>query len=72
MKGGADYEPESKLPVFLGADNLQPFISNDLISNSNPLYFKPLKGGSVSMGYRADLLPLVCEVYLKANDAHYP
>jgi hypothetical protein len=69
VKGGADYEPESKLPVFLGADNLQPFISNDLISNSNPLYFKPLKGGSVSMGYRAELLPAVCNVFLSAKES---
>ena len=45
VKGGADYEPESKLPVFLGAENLNPFISNELSGNSNPVYFKQLKGG---------------------------
>lgn len=69
VKGGAEYEPESKLPVFLGADNLQPFIDNDLSSNSNPIYFKSSKGGSVSMGYRAALLPAVCNVFLSAKDA---
>ena len=68
VKGGADYEPESKLPVFLGAENLQPYISNDLSSNSNPVYFKQIKGG-VSMGYRAELLPAVCNVFLDAKDA---
>ena len=40
VKGGAEYEPESKLPVFLGADNLKPFVDNDLSSNSNPIFFK--------------------------------
>lgn len=54
VKGGADYEPESKLPVFLGAENLQPYISNELSGNSNAVYFKQIKGG-VSMGYRAEL-----------------
>lgn len=68
VKGGADYEPESKLPVFLGAENLQPYISNDLSGNSNPVYFKQIKGG-VSMGYRAELLPAVCNVFLDAKDA---
>ncbi len=69
VKGGEEYMPESKLPVFLGADNLQPFIDNDLSSNSNPIYFKPRKGGSVAMGYRAELLPAVCNVFLAAREA---
>jgi hypothetical protein len=68
VKGGADYEPESKLPVFLGADNLKPFIDNELESNSSPIYFKQVKRG-VSMGYRAALLPAVCNVFLRAKDA---
>jgi hypothetical protein len=68
VKGGVDYEPESKLPVFLGADNLKPFIDSDLEINSNPIYFKQVKGG-VSMGYRAALLPAVCNVFLSAKDA---
>lgn len=68
VKGGAEYEPESKLPVFLGADNIKPFIDSELESNSNPIYFKQVKGG-ISMGYKAALLPAVCNVFLSAKDA---
>lgn len=66
VKGGDAYAPESKLPIFLGADNLKPFITNELTTNSNPLYYKRLKGG-VAMGYRATLLTAVCKVFLKAR-----
>jgi hypothetical protein len=66
VKGGEAYAPESKLPVFLGADNLKPYITKELLENSNPIYFKQ-KGG-VAMGYKAELLPAVCEVFLAARE----
>jgi hypothetical protein len=68
VKGGEAYSPESKLPVFLGADNLKPFITSELMENSNPINYKQLKGG-VAMGFKAELLASVCEVFLKARDA---
>jgi hypothetical protein len=33
-KGGRQYDMESKLPVFLTAKNLRPFLDNDLTENS--------------------------------------
>lgn len=33
------------------------------------IVFKPVTGGREAVGYRAILLPQVCEVYLKARDA---
>ena len=57
-----------KLPVFLSPKNLKPFISNELIKSSQPIVFKAATGGRDSFGYRAILLPQVCEVYLKARD----
>ncbi len=69
MKGGEQYEPESKLPVFLGADNLKSFIPNDITDNSNPIYFKHPQSRALSMGYKAVLLPTVCKVFMDAREA---
>lgn len=56
-----------KIAPFLALDNLKPFINEELVSSTKPILFKPLKGGK-AYGYRAELLPKVCEVYLKARD----
>ncbi len=55
------------LPIFLQPLNLKPFISNELVASSKPINFQASTGGSI--GYRAIILPQVCEVYLKARDA---
>ena len=69
VKGGESYEPESKLPIFLGAENLKPFIDKHLNTNSNPLVIRhPLTKGN-SYFYRADMLPAVCNIFLDAQDA---
>jgi hypothetical protein len=68
-KGGRKYDEESKIPVFLTAKNLKPFITNELIENSAPIPFRPLAGGTVALGYRADLLPDVCQVFMDAKEA---
>jgi len=61
-------------PGFLSANNLNPFISEDLRRSWNPIPFRLPKGsggykGNIAFGYRAELLPLVCNAYLDANDA---
>src|SRR6266567_2997631 len=61
LKGG--------LPPFLAAENLEPFISDELRQAATPVVFRTLRGGK-AYGYDAKLLPLVCEVYLLARDAH--
>ncbi len=68
VKGGEAYTPESKLPVFLGAENLKPFITSDLLVNSKPIHYKMLRGG-MAIGYKAEFLASVCEVFLSARDA---
>jgi hypothetical protein len=57
-----------KVAPFLALDNLKPFIPEDLESSTFPVLFKPVQG-SRAWGYRAELLPQVCEVYLRARDA---
>lgn len=57
-----------KVAPFLALDNLKPFINKELESSTYPILFKPTQG-SKAWGYKAELLPQVCEVYLKARDA---
>ena len=68
-KGGRRYDEESKIPVFLTADNLKPFISLALTENSSPIPFLLPSGGRPALGYRAQLLPQVCEVFINAHAA---
>jgi hypothetical protein len=59
---------EERMPAILQGKAINPFISNEILEKSRPIIFKPLSGGRAS-GYRAELLPDVCEIYLKARDA---
>lgn len=67
-KGGRKYDDEFKTPVFLTAKNLKPFVSKELKENSKPIIFKTKQGGE-AIGYKAELLPQVCNVFLEAGDA---
>ena len=57
-----------KVAPFLALNNLKPFVSNELARSSKPIMFHP-PNRALAFGYRADLLPKVCEVYLQARDA---
>jgi hypothetical protein len=56
------------LPFFLQAEALRPFISDDLLESTTPIFYRTKNGGK-GMGYDATLLPTVAEVYLKFRDA---
>ncbi len=57
-----------ELPLFLSADNLKPFITEDLIAAAKPVVFRPLQGGPMSVGYLAELLPRACGAIMEAGD----
>ncbi len=57
----------TELPVFLEAKNLKPFISAELQTVLIPRIFRTDKGIK-GEGYGAEILPAVCEVYLRARD----
>lgn len=59
---------EERLPAILQGKSINPFISQELIEKSRPIQFKT-ESGVLASGYRAEILPMVCEVYLKARDA---
>jgi P63C domain len=61
---GSDVE---KMAPFLALDNLKPFVDKELADSTKPIVFR-LSTGHKAFGYRADLLPQVCEVYLRARD----
>ncbi|WP_199698961.1 P63C domain-containing protein [Oleomonas cavernae] len=67
-KGRGFYDADVNLPAFLTAKNLKPFIPNELYVTSSQIEFR-LPSGQKAFGYRAEMLPQVCEVYLKARDA---
>lgn len=53
-------------PAFIDANNLQPFIHEDLIEVLKPIDYISLTGKEVT-GYNAQILPLLCKVYLDAR-----
>ena len=55
------------VPPFLAATNLQDFITDELRDLLEPIPYRPASGGR-AFGYRAELLPLVCDVYLSARE----
>lgn len=56
-----------KVAPFLDLDNLKQFVDLDLADSTKPIVFQA-PSGSRAYGYKAELLPRVCEVYLKARD----
>lgn len=57
----------TQLPVFLEANNLKPFITEDMAAVLEPVKFRTDRGAK-GEGYRAEILPTVCEVYLRARE----
>ena len=64
-KGGQGSAIDGMVP-FLAAANLKQFIPQDLIESTKPIRFRTLSGAA-AYGYRAEILPRVCEVYLDAR-----
>jgi len=55
------------LPSIVGAKNLVPFITDELREKAEPIHYY-MQNGKVTAGYDAELIPIVCELYLLAND----
>lgn len=58
-----------ELPFFLAADAFKPFITEDLLESTKPVFYLSKSGGR-GVGYNARLLPDVAEVYLRFRDYH--
>ena len=74
-RGGAGWkrkkaaEVGSKLPVYISATNLTPYLSASLqVALSQPIQYRA-KNGQIGNGVLATLIPEICEVWLKARRA---
>jgi hypothetical protein len=65
-KGRQYYKGDVNLPAFLTAQNLKPFISKVLEVTSSQIEFRP-KAGVRAFGYADELLPEVCNVFVRAD-----
>jgi hypothetical protein len=59
----------ASLPIFVANERLKPFIDADLeASLISPYEYQPEHGGRSALGIKAELVPKVCDVWLKARD----
>lgn len=56
------------MPAFIDANNIQPFVSQELKDVLNPIDYID-KNEKVSTGYDATILPQMCKMYLDARQA---
>ncbi len=66
-KGGQVAISADGLPPFLAAKGLTPYISSELREATVPVQYRSVSGRKMH-GYSAEILPMVCEVYLAARD----
>lgn len=59
---------EERIPTILHGKAINEFISEELLEKSRPIKFRT-PHGALASGYRAEILPEICELYLKARDA---
>lgn len=55
-------------PAFVDAQNLQPFIDEDLDEVLKPISYNSIND-NVTEGYNAEILPKMCKVYLDARES---
>lgn len=55
------------LPSIIGAKNLSPYINDELKEKLEPIHYY-LQNGKITAGHNAEVIPLICELYLKAKD----
>lgn len=74
--GGKDFRSDGvddgagKLPFYLAASNLKPFVDNNLAALVNSIIpYHHGKGGGIAQGVEATALPGICDVWLKAREA---
>jgi len=68
VKSRKYFDADANLPAFLQAKNLKPFIATDLALSSSRLDFLTMVGGK-AFGFRAEVLPTICEVFIDAERA---
>jgi hypothetical protein len=63
----ASVEAGTPIPLFLASSNLKPFVSQDLLEGPLvPVEYQDRK--RIVKGYEATLLPIICDIWLKARE----
>lgn len=57
----------AQIPYFLQINALKSLINKELLDSLTPIPFTMISGGK-AIGYKASILPKVCEIFLKARD----
>lgn len=68
---GGEGASKGGLPAILRPRNLAPFIDDQLQLTSEPIVFRPLVAGhskGIAYGLRAETIPLICRVYVDAEN----
>ncbi|MES0129426.1 P63C domain-containing protein [Mesorhizobium sp. M0029] len=63
---GRSQQPSEDLPPFLATVSLSSLITDDIRAATVPIVFRTPTGGK-ALGYRAELLPKVCDLFLEAR-----
>jgi hypothetical protein len=58
---------ESNYPVFMEARNLDVFITEEIRPATQKIEYMSISG-SISSGYSAEIIPIVCDIYLTARN----
>jgi len=61
---------EEKLPAILAIKSIKPFISNELMLKASEKKLYITKGNFKAISVPAEMLPEICDVWLKARDAN--
>lgn len=54
------------VPAFITANNLKPYIERELKEDDFTVEYE--RNGRILTGYKAEILPIICDIYLSARD----
>ncbi len=63
---GRSQQVTDGLPPFLATRSLKPLITDEIANSTVPVSFITIKGGK-ALGFKAELLPKVCDLFLEAR-----
>ncbi len=58
---------EDRVPAIIQGKSIRKYVTGDILEKTRPIIFRT-PNGTRAYGYRAELLPIVCEIYLKARE----
>jgi len=65
-RGARSSDRKILMPSFLAANNLLPYITEDAKKILDPVFYTD-KDGNLKKGYKAEILPVMCDIYLSAR-----